>query len=119
IVAVKCGELAPELLFDIPKRPVMQPSLLQQDDEHQHLHNDYQSLTFETVKPIDSEKFKAYMNRLPRGVYRVKGIVYFGMAGYEQKFVVQAVGGRWDMYAEEWGEGETPSTMLVLIGAEF
>lgn len=120
IVPVKNGELAPELLFDIPERISTQLSLLEQDEEsHSHLHDAYQSMTFETARPIDPEKFKTIMDQPPEGIYRIKGIVYFGVAGYEQKFVLQAVGGRWDMYAEEWSEGDQPATTLVLIGAGF
>ena len=118
IVPVKNGKLAPELLFDIPEREEVQPLLLQQD-EHHHLHDEYESITFEASEPIDPVKFKAFMSQLPHGIYRMKGVVYFGVAGYEQKYIVQSVGGRWDMYAEEWGEGEVPHTTLVVIGASF
>ena len=120
IVPVKNGELAPELLFDIPERDDVQPSLLQQDAQHhQHMHDEYTSITFETEKPVDPVKFREFMSQPPRGIYRMKGIVYFGLAGYEQKFIVQSVGSRWDMYAEEWGEDETPHTVFVVIGATF
>lgn len=121
IVTVQRGELAPELLFDIPKRDEVQLSLLQQGDghSHHHLHDEYQTMTFETSDPIDLVKFKVFMNHPPRGVYRIKGIVYFGVAGYEQKFVVQAVGNKWDMYAEEWSKDEAPRTLLVAIGSSF
>lgn len=120
IVPVKHGELAPELLFDIPEHSSMQLSLLEQDKErHVHLHETYQSMVFRTTQPIDPEKFKNFMNRLPKNIYRIKGMVYFGMAGYEQKFILQAVGGRWDMYIEQWGENELPATTLVLIGTEY
>lgn len=120
IVAVRNGQLAPELLFDIPDRDEVQLSLLQQGEHsHDHLHDEYRSATFKTGEPIDFTKFKSLMNNLPKGVYRAKGFVYFGMAGYEQKFVLQSVGGRWDMYAGEWNEGEVPGTTLVLIGTDF
>ena len=121
VVQVRRGELAPELLFDIPERVEAQPSLLQQHDAHahRHLHDEYHSVTFTESQPLHPEKFKACMNRPPRGIYRIKGWVYFGMAGYEQKFVVQSVGGRWDMYAEEWGSDAVPQTTLVCIGTDF
>lgn len=121
IVPVRCGELSPELLFDIPERVEVQPSLLQQHEvhAHRHLHDEYQSVTFIESQPLHPEKLKAFMNHPPRGIYRIKGWVYFGMAGYEQKFVIQSVGGRWDMYAEEWNGDEVPQTTLVLIGTNF
>lgn len=117
IISVQRGELAPALLFDIPESTMVDLPLLQHlEPSEPHLHGDYQSVTFESTEPINPEKFKSFMNHPPRGLYRMKGFVYFGMAGYEQKFVLQAVGGRWDMYAEEWGEDELPSTTVVLIG---
>lgn len=119
VVAVRHGALAPELLFDMPQYHDMQVSLLQQHDAYKHLHDEYHSVVFETNKPLDFRAFKNFMNNLPSGIYRIKGIVYFGMAGYEQKFVVQSVGGRWDMYGEEWSDEEVPQTTLVVIGTEF
>lgn len=120
IVLVENGELPPRLLFDIPERMYAQPLLAWQgSDERQHLHIDYTTVTFETDKPLDFEKFKAFMNRPPHGLYRMKGFIYFGVAGFEQKFVLQSVGKRWDMYAEAWGEAESPGTTLVLIGSSL
>ncbi len=116
IVPIENGEIAPGLLFDIPARQAVQPLLLQQDHPHTHLHDHYGSLLFETSQPINYEKFRQFMRALPEGVYRVKGWVYFGAAGYEQKYGIQAVGERWDMYREEWAENERPQTTLVLIG---
>lgn len=121
IIPVERGELVPELLFDIPTRDLVQPSLLQQNSgqPYHHLHDEYQSTTFEAEDPVHPQKFKEFMNKPPGGVFRMKGIIYFGMAGYEQKFIVQAVGKRWDMYAEEWNEGEVPYTRFVVIGKDF
>lgn len=120
IVPAREGQLAPELLFDVPKREVIQPTLLQQDGHgHAHLHDEYNSVTFETDQPIDFIAFRQFMNQLPEGVYRMKGCIYFGISGFEQKFVLQSVGKRWDMYAEEWGELDKPRTILVLIGHQI
>lgn len=120
VVVAKNGVVSPELLFDIPKRDKVQPSLLQQvESQPEHLHDNYQSVTFESSQPIDFTKFKDFMNNPLSGIYRIKGFVYFGMAGYEQKFVVQSVGGRWDMYADQWSKDEKPVTTLVIIGYGF
>lgn len=120
IVAVKKGELAPELLFDIPENDNNQLSLLEQNDHyHTHLHDAYQTVTFETDKPISFTKLKEFMDTIQDGIYRIKGFVYFGLAGYEQKFTLQSVGKRWDMYIEEWDEKEVPRTTLVVIGISF
>lgn len=121
IVPVEQGKLSPSLLFDIPEQSDTQLSLLQQphDHTHHHLHDEYQSVTFKTDQPLAPEKFKQMMNNLPTGVYRAKGILYFGINGLEQKFIMQAVGRRWDMYSDEWGRDETPRTEIVFIGHDF
>lgn len=38
------------------------------------------------------------------------------MAGYEQKYIMHSVGGRWDMYAEAWSLEEKPHTAIVVLG---
>lgn len=121
IVSAPHGQIAPELLFDIPPQTNAQLSLLQQPEHHhhQHLHDVYTTVTFEASEPLAPEKFKHYMDNLPDGVYRAKGIVDFGLNGYGKKFAVQAVGKRWDMYAEDWRSNEAPRTSFVLIGTDF
>ena len=119
LVPIDRGELSPRLLYDIPEFSRIQPSLLQQDTEQTHIHEEYQSLVFTTTHPISPDRFRKFMSSLPRGVYRTKGIMYFGMAGYEQKYIVQSVGKKWDMYAEAWSENENPHTSFVLIGLGF
>ena len=47
----------------------------------------------------------------------MKGFCYFGMKGYEQKYMLQIVGKTIDIRAEEWHDNEKISTELVLIGA--
>ena len=49
----------------------------------------------------------------------MKGFCYFGMKGYEQKYILQIVGKTIDIKAENWNEGESPKTELVLIGSEM
>ena len=48
----------------------------------------------------------------------MKGICYFGMKGYEQKFIVQIVGKTVEILAEEW-KNQEPKTELVLIGTDL
>lgn len=120
IVHAGDGMIAPELLFDIPKRKDLQPLLLQQDADHNnHLHHLFQTMTFTTKQPLRFEALKQLLDTPLAGVYRIKGVVYFGAAGYMQKFILQYVGGRWDMYCEEWSDADAPATTLVVIGTSF
>ena len=48
----------------------------------------------------------------------MKGVCYFGMKGYEQKFIVQIVGKTVEILAEEW-KNQEPKTELVLIGTDL
>ena len=75
-------------------------------------------MAFETVKPLNPQKFLSFLDNLPKNLFRMKGICYFGMKGYEQKYIVQLVGKTIDIYSEEWKD-ETPKTELVLIGSKI
>lgn len=115
IVPIKHGQFDPKVLFDIKQPQVVQLSLMHAAEDHSdHLHTHYHSVSFETEKPLDPIKAQAFLKQPPRGVYRMKGFAYFGMKGYEQKFVVQMVGKRHELRTEEWID--KPSTQLVCIG---
>ncbi|MDO4902310.1 MAG: GTP-binding protein [bacterium] len=83
---------------------------------HHHIHHDFSSISFENAAPLDPQKFIQFLDNLPQNLFRMKGFLYFGMKGYEQKYTLQIVGKTINIGAEEWGE-ETPKTELVLIGA--
>lgn len=89
------------------------------DDHTNHLHHTFQKVSFTSPKPIDPKSFENYMSSMiPKGVYRAKGIVYFGIKGLEQKFIFQLVGKRFTLKLDDW-RGNIPKTDLIFIGDNF
>ena len=86
---------------------------------HNHLHHQFQTISFSEDKPLDPKKFINFLDNLPQNLFRAKGFCYFGLKGYEQKYLLQIVGKYITISAEEWAEGEKPATNLVLIGHEL
>lgn len=119
------GAVAPELLFDAHHtNEHEQLSLVsaEPDDHnhtHQHLHDHFASVSFATTKPLSPKRVEAFLANLPTTVYRLKGIVYYGMKGFEQKIIIHKVGAHLRQTAEEWRGHETPSTQLVAIGVDI
>lgn len=86
------------------------------DDEHEHDHDQFDSVVIK-LSVVDRERLLAALQALVEhhGIFRVKGFV--ALADKPMRLVVQGVGQRFDAYFDRrWGEGETPSTYLVLIG---
>ena len=96
----------------------MQPDFLSGDDEHEH-NEDVTSMSFEVEKPIDPEKFNAWIGALlqeqGQDLLRTKGILYY--ANDDRRFAFQAV----HMIADgdfigPWKEGEPRVSRIVFIG---
>ena len=88
------------------------------NDEHEH-NDDIASMSFELSRPIDPEKFNAWMGELlatkGQDLLRTKGIL--GYVGEDRRFAFQAV----HMIADgdfigPWREGEERKSRLVFIG---
>jgi len=89
------------------------------DDHSKHLHETFQKVSFSSTKPLDPKTFEEYMNsKIPKGIYRAKGFVYFGIKGLEQKFIFQLVGKRFSLKLDNW-RGQVPKNDLVFIGDKF
>lgn len=86
---------------------------------HSHIHHHFSSLTFESDAPLSPRAFIDFLDNLPQNLFRAKGILYFGMKGYEQKYRFQLVGKSVEISAEEWNAGEKQKSQLVLIGANI
>lgn len=86
-------------------------------DHHNHIHDHYQSVSFNEKKPLNPKAFVDFLDNLPENLFRAKGFCYFGLKGYEQKYLLQIVGKKIDLLALEWDEGETIESNLVLIGS--
>ena len=134
VIRLKWGEAPSDLLFDsLGRDSERQSNLFDQqtseyehrhshdhghndhEDHSSHLHHQFSSFSFESETPLEPKKFIEFLDNLPQNLFRAKGFCYFGMKGYEQKFILQVVGNYTEIKAEEWG-GQTPKTELVLIG---
>ena len=119
IVQTTQGQLNPELLFDHTAKEAQQLSLGTASPEahhHTHLHDSFTSVSFHTEKPLSPKQFQAMLEQLPANIYRLKGVLYYGMKGFEQKVVVHKVGTHLTQHAEEWRANETPASDIVAIG---
>lgn len=116
------GKVDFRLLLDLPDK-VSKDQLDFSDalnhDDHDHLHDRFESISFTTDKPLDPIAFETWAKSLPLEVYRAKGVVYFGMKGVDQKYIFQSVGTRYQLKLDEWGRDEETQTSLVVIGIDL
>jgi G3E family GTPase len=103
--------------FDLKRVLEMDPDFLD-DDEHEH-NEDITSMSFEVDKPIDPEKFNAWIGVLLQDkgpdLLRTKGILAY--AHEDRRFAFQAV----HMIADgdfigPWKEGDPRVSRIVFIG---
>jgi len=78
--------------FDLARILALDPEFLDNDDEHEH-NEDVSSMSFEVDKPIDPEKFNAWIGALLQDkgadLLRTKGILHY--TGEDRRFAFQAV----------------------------
>ncbi len=106
--------------FDLNRVLDMQPDFLT-DDAHEHS-DAIASMSFEVERPIDPEKFNAWISGLlaqeGQNLLRTKGILAY--AGEDRRFAFQAV----HMIADgdfigPWKEGEPRRSRIVFIGRDL
>lgn len=129
ILTTSHGRVDAELLFEVPERAEdptearqlsLDELLYEEDDDHaRHLHARYTTTSFESVEPLDPRRFVEVIENPAGEVYRIKGFVYFGIDGYEGKFVLNTVGRHIRFESAAWDQGEAPATRIVLIGTEI
>jgi G3E family GTPase len=104
--------------FDLERILRFDPDFLSGEDEHEH-NQDITSLSFEVDKPIDPEKFNAWIGALLQeqgpNLLRTKGILAY--KGEDRRFAFQAV----HMIADgdfigPWKQGEPRVSRIVFIG---
>lgn len=130
VVGADHGRIDPELLFD--RRPWTETrgqlsfeDLLAQAHDHDHdeadhehhAHAAYESTEFVSEQALSPRRFIDFLDRRPAGLYRIKGFVYFGVPGHEERYEVHAVGRFLRFAPQPWGRGEPRLTQLVLIGS--
>ncbi|BCN45027.1 CobW family GTP-binding protein [Prescottella equi] len=132
------GRVDPGLLFDRTPRPTARPGqqlsfddlLLGLDepseqcgecggDHDPHIHAMYDSVTFTSDLPMHPRRLIRFLEKQPAGVYRIKGFVYFGVPGYQQKYLLQVVGDHIRFTPQRWVAGEGRRTELVVIGMDL
>ncbi|MFG2987092.1 CobW family GTP-binding protein [Streptomyces sp. NPDC048258] len=137
VVGADHGRIDPELLFD--RRPwtetrgqlSFEDLLAEADDQDHgqdqdqdqdhghsgHAHAAYESVEFVSEQALSPRRFIDFLDRRPAGLYRIKGFVYFGVPGHEERYEVHAVGRFLRFAPQPWGRGEARLTQLVLIGS--
>jgi len=107
--------------FNLAKILEREPEFLSGEDHHTH-DSEIMSLSFETQKPIDPEKFNVWIQDLlatkGQDLLRTKGILAY--AGEDRRFAFQAV----HMIADgdfigPWKEGSTRHSKIVFIGRDL
>lgn len=58
-----------------------------------------------------------FLQQLPPGVFRAKGLLQF--YGYEPMYIFNLSGRRYQFEETDWPEGVAPSNQLVVIGREI
>jgi len=84
------------------------------DSHSHHLVNDgFVSVSFQSDRPFDVYKFQKFLSeRLPKEVFRAKGIIWF--SGSQLRHIFQLCGQRSDLKSEPWST--PPANQLVFIG---
>ncbi|WP_329378444.1 GTP-binding protein [Streptomyces sp. NBC_01351] len=127
VVGADHGRIDPELLFD--RRPWTETrgqlsfeDLLAETDGQDHDHSTHAHAAYDTVEFVSGQalsprRFIDFLDRRPAGLYRIKGFVYFGVPGHEERYEVHAVGRFLRFAPGPWARGEERLTQLVLIGS--
>ena len=107
--------------FNLSRILEREPEFLSGEDEHEH-DSDVVSVSFEVSRPIDPERFNAWITNLlaqkGQDLLRTKGILHY--AGDDRRFAFQAV----HMIADgdfigPWREGDPRKSRIVFIGRDL
>ncbi len=115
--AVAIADVLDQGAFDLNRVLAHTPDFLT-DDEHEH-NDDINSMSFELERPVDAEKFNAWIGVLlaERGqdLLRTKGIL--GYKGEDRRFAFQAVHMIADgAFISPWKDGDPRTSRIVFIG---
>jgi G3E family GTPase len=107
--------------FNLSRILEREPEFLSGEDHHEH-DSEVNSVSFEVSKPIDAERFNAWISQLLQAkgqdLLRTKGILYY--AGDNRRFAFQAVHMIADGdYIGEVKEGDPRKSKIVFIGRDL
>lgn len=107
--------------FDLARLLEIEPDLLD-EGAHEHTHDSVTSVSLTSDKPVDFDKFKAwigqYLNSHGQKVMRSKGIL--NLPGERQRLVFQGVHMMVEMgFGQPWKEEEKRTSTVVFIGREL
>lgn len=113
------GNYAPERVYQREARDVHVHSA-EESHDHDHHHHDhtlvYSTWSWTSEQPISLEAFRAFVNKLPKTIYRAKGVIYLQDIP-EHMAIFHLVGKRAGLtLAGEW-ENTRPRSQIVFIGA--
>ena len=115
---VPIAELLDRGAFDLNRAIELNPDFLSGEDSHEH-NEDISSMSFEVERPLDPEKFNAWISALlaqkGQDLLRTKGILAY--RNEDRRFAFQAV----HMIADgdfigPWKEGDPRRSRIVFIG---
>ena len=114
---VDIGSVLDQGAFDLQRILELEPDFLT-DTDHEH-NEDISSMSFEVAKPIDPEKFNAWIGQLlaekGQDLLRTKGILAY--SGEDRRFAFQAVHMIADGdFISPWAAGADRRSRLVFIG---
>jgi len=100
------------------------PDCTDESHSHDHSHSDhleadgFVTTSFKSDRPLDPELFMdKFLQRLPEGVFRAKGLLRF--YGFGQRYIFQLSGRRYQFEEDDWPEGVAPGNQLVIIGRDL
>ena len=107
--------------FNLSRILEKEPEFLSGEDHHEH-DSEVNSVSFEVSKPIDAEKFNAWISQLlqtkGQDLLRTKGILHY--AGDNRRFAFQAVHMIADGdYIGEVKDGDPRKSKIVFIGRDL
>ncbi|PWS38615.1 cobalamin biosynthesis protein CobW [Falsiroseomonas bella] len=107
--------------FNLARILEKEPEFLSGEDHHEH-DSEVNSVSFEVSKPVDAEKFNAWISQLlqtkGQDLLRTKGILHY--AGDKRRFAFQAVHMIADGdYIGEVKEGDPRRSKIVFIGRDL
>jgi G3E family GTPase len=118
--AVPIAALLDRGAFDLDRILAFRPDFLD-TDAHEH-NEDIRSMSFEAERPLDPEKFNAWISGLlatkGQDLLRTKGIL--GYANEDRRFAFQAVHMIADgAFIGPWKDGEARTSRIVFIGRDL